>query len=256
MLGDSIAFGTGVADEQTFSYRLAGLDPGLEVVNLAVPGYGTDQELLQLEREGARLAPEVVVLHFCVANDFVDNTLPHFLYDPRRPKPFFTLEGGELRRHESHLLRSWHVRLASALQERSYLINALSAVGDRPDGLPPAYGHWQKREKKALRELDAVVALTARQIAEMEVVSRAAGARLVILVHPDRASYEGETDLVERLLAAAGPGQRLVDLRHEYLALDLGFWDVALDGVGHLNPRGHELVARVLLREIAPKPIP
>jgi hypothetical protein len=48
----------------------------------------------------------------------------------------------------------------------------------------------------------------------------------------------------------------VVDLRHEYLALDLGFWDVALDGVGHLNPRGHELVARVLHREIARKPIP
>ncbi|HEX6738597.1 MAG TPA: hypothetical protein VF310_10010, partial [Vicinamibacteria bacterium] len=54
MLGDSIAFGTGVADGQTFAHRLGELDPGLEVVNLAVPGYGTDQSLLRLEREAER----------------------------------------------------------------------------------------------------------------------------------------------------------------------------------------------------------
>jgi hypothetical protein len=139
MLGDSIAFGTGVADGQTFAYRLAELDPGLEVANLAVPGYGTDQALLRLAREAAPLRPDVVVLHFCVANDFVDNTLPHFLYDPRRPKPYFTLEAGELRVHDAHLRLPWRVRLASALQERSYLVNALSGAREREGG-PPAEG--------------------------------------------------------------------------------------------------------------------
>jgi hypothetical protein len=248
MLGDSIAFGTGVGDDQTFSHVLHELDPGLEVANLAVPGYGTDQSLIRLEREGASLSPDVVVLHFCVANDLADNALPEFLYDPRRPKPFFTLEGGQLRRHDAHVRRPWHVRLASALGERSYLINALAAVGDRPDGLPPAQGHWQKRERKALRELDEVAALTARQIAQLDAVSRRAGARLVVLVHPDRGSFEGTTDLAERVLAGIGPGTRAVDLRREYRALDLAFWDLALDGVGHLNPRGHQVVARLLHR--------
>jgi lysophospholipase L1-like esterase len=253
MLGDSIAFGTGVGDRQTFAHRLVELDPGLEVANLAVPGYGTDQALLRLEHEAARLRPEVVVLHFCVANDFVDNTLPYFLYDPRRPKPFFTLESGELTRHDAHLRLPWRVRLASALREHSFLINALSAGGPRADALEE--GHWQQREKRALRGLEAAAALTAREIERLDAVSRGCGARLVVLVHPDRAAFEGESDLAERALAAAR-GVRALDLRHEYLALDLGFRDVALDGVGHLTPRGHELVARALHREIAGQPIP
>jgi hypothetical protein len=248
MLGDSIAFGPGVADQETFSHQLHELDPALEVVNLAVPGYGTDQALLRLQREGAALAPDVVVLHFCLANDFVDNALSEYLYDPRRPKPYFTLEGGELRAHADHLRQPWRVRLASALQERSYLINALSGAREREGGLPPETGHFQQREKRVMRALNAAADLTAREIAEVDALSRRLGARLILLVHPDRSSFEGESELAELVAARTSPTVRAVDLRFEYLALDLGFWDVALDRVGHLNPRGHAVVARVLHR--------
>jgi hypothetical protein len=248
MLGDSIAFGPGVADDQTFSYLLHELDPTLEVVNLAVPGYGTDQALLRLEREGVALAPDVVVLHFCLANDIVDNALPVYLYDGRRPKPFFTLEGAGLRRHDEHLRQSAPRRLASALQERSYLINALAGARPRPDEPAGAGGHFQQREKRVMRDLGAAAALTTAQIARLEEVSRNAGARLVVLVHPDRSAFEGETELAELVLEGIPPEVRAVDLRYEYQALDLAFRDIALDGVGHLNPRGHAVVARVLHR--------
>lgn len=242
MLGDSIAFGTGVDDEHTFAYRLQQLDPRLDVRNLAVPGYGTDQELLRLEREAPSLRPDVVVLHFCVANDLVDNSLDHFLYDPRRPKPYFTLEDGRLRPHDAHLRLSWHVRLASALRERSYLLNALST-----DGAPAlAKGRWQKDEARAMRELEANAALTFRQVAELDAVSRRHGGRLVVVVHPDRSSFEGESELADLAVGRLPAEAVVVDLRHEYHALGLDFREVALDPVGHLNPRGHDLVARVL----------
>ena len=254
MLGDSIAFGPGVADGETFSHKLHELDPTLAVVNLAVPGYGTDQALLRLQREGALLAPDVVVLHFCVANDFVDNALAEYLYDPRRAKPYFTLEGGQLRAHADHLRQPFWVRLASALQERSYLVNALSGAREREGGPPAEGGHFQQREKRVMRALEAAAEVTAREIAELDAQSRHLGARLIVLVHPDRSSFEGETELAElamRVVARAAPGVRAVDLRFEYLALDLDFWDIALDRVGHLNARGHAVVARVLQRLLA-----
>ena len=95
MLGDSITFGTGVGDQETFSHLLDAL-PGLEVLNLGVDGYGTDQELIRLEREGLARHPHVVILNFCVRNDYFDNALPVALYDGRSPKPYFTLSGSGL----------------------------------------------------------------------------------------------------------------------------------------------------------------
>ena len=56
-------------------------------------GYGTDQELLLLEREGFGMDPAVVVLNVCVGNDALDNALPVYLYDGVTPKPYFSLEG-------------------------------------------------------------------------------------------------------------------------------------------------------------------
>ena len=92
MLGDSLAFGTEVDDEDTFA-RLLDRDDAVEVVNLAVPGYGPDQELLKLEHEGLGYGPDVVMLNLCLENDFADAVLSRFLYDGIHPKPYFVFEG-------------------------------------------------------------------------------------------------------------------------------------------------------------------
>ena len=87
VLGDSVAFGLNVSDEQTFTHLLDARDNGIEAGNLAVQGYGPGQELLVLEREGLREDPDVVVLAFCLANDFADAVLPVSLYDGVRRGP-------------------------------------------------------------------------------------------------------------------------------------------------------------------------
>ena len=52
LLGDSITFGFEVDDAETFAARL--VEAGVGTVNLAVPGWGADQEVLRLR--GQRLA--------------------------------------------------------------------------------------------------------------------------------------------------------------------------------------------------------
>lgn len=73
VLGDSTAWGWGVDDAQTWT-RLVERELGsaVELVNLAVPGYGTDQELWVLEREAPRHQPDLVLLGF-VHNDTLYN---------------------------------------------------------------------------------------------------------------------------------------------------------------------------------------
>ena len=80
-LGDSVMFGWGVREEDSYLARMAGMleasSPGVawEVVNTAVPGYNTVMEVETLEAKGLRFDPDLVVLNF-VGNDL---GLPNFL---------------------------------------------------------------------------------------------------------------------------------------------------------------------------------
>lgn len=85
VLGDSVAFGWAVAQEERFTERLeallndaalaAGLALRFEVLNFAVPGYNTAMELATLESAVLDYSPDVVVLSV-VGND---HELPNFV---------------------------------------------------------------------------------------------------------------------------------------------------------------------------------
>ncbi|MEM1203308.1 MAG: SGNH/GDSL hydrolase family protein [Acidobacteriota bacterium] len=70
VLGDSFTFGHGVDVAAGWTSRLDALAPGAEVVNLAVTGYGTDQQLLRFEDRGPILGADAVVLGLFVGNVF------------------------------------------------------------------------------------------------------------------------------------------------------------------------------------------
>lgn len=78
-VGDSYTFGSEVDDCDTFASRLS---VEFDTINLAVPGYGTDQAMLKLERDGLPLRPDVVVFGFFVG-DLERSGLSYF----GRPKP-------------------------------------------------------------------------------------------------------------------------------------------------------------------------
>jgi hypothetical protein len=77
VIGDSQAWGYGVADNQTIPAQLSRLlneggGPRYQVLNLGVGGYGTDQAFLKYLVQGRRYAPDVVVLTV-FKNDPVEN---------------------------------------------------------------------------------------------------------------------------------------------------------------------------------------
>lgn len=91
VLGDSFTFGLGVADESTYCARLAARVPGLEVLNMGVNGYGTDQQYLYWNRDGVRYSPDAVLIGIYTP-DFHRNALRiRELYKPR-----FVVEGDRL----------------------------------------------------------------------------------------------------------------------------------------------------------------
>lgn len=93
ILGDSNAFGYAIKEENMFSSLLSEqLSASYEVINSSVFGYGTDQQLLLLKREGLRFNPDIVLIAFS-AGDLSENM---FSIDGGYSKPYFKLSKGEL----------------------------------------------------------------------------------------------------------------------------------------------------------------
>jgi SAM-dependent methyltransferase len=100
--GDSMAAGQFVSNAQRFSEILERRVPGLEVINLALEGSGTDQQLLLYEHVGLKYEHDIVLLLPFVQNIRRNLADAREAYDPRsgrlvlRPKPRFDLVDGKL----------------------------------------------------------------------------------------------------------------------------------------------------------------
>jgi hypothetical protein len=74
VLGDSLVWGYDVEAEERFTELLRKDLPDLRIINAGIPGYGTDQEYLLLQRIWSAVRPDIILLVFCVSNDREDNT--------------------------------------------------------------------------------------------------------------------------------------------------------------------------------------
>lgn len=193
VLGDSQTWGDGVADDETF---VALLDGGsTEVLSFATPGWGTDQQLLVLDNEAARFAPDVVVLALFIGNDLNDNaSRGTFQY----PKPYFTLEDGD--RLVLHGVPVPYSRPMHALNEvyrslmrHSALLNAIAEISRKdwsrpataPDTQPSAALGNSIYVADPTPHDRARFALTSRLLREVVRHVRALGAEPVLLIIPE-----------------------------------------------------------------------
>ncbi len=90
-LGDSVMFGWGVKDHETYLARLSRIlndaypDFSWEIVNTSVPGYNTAMEVETLKEKGLRFTPDIVLIEY-VGNDF---ELPNFI---RKKENYFSFQ--------------------------------------------------------------------------------------------------------------------------------------------------------------------
>lgn len=90
-IGDSFTFGECVNDTENFAAYLRQYFPVVDILNMAVHGYGHDQQYLRFKRDGLALQPSVVVFGF-VNDDVPRNSLSFRDY----AKPFFVLKNNGL----------------------------------------------------------------------------------------------------------------------------------------------------------------
>lgn len=98
-MGDSFVWGSEVGDEQTWPHLLQ-QQPNIEAPNLAVGGYGLDQTLLRLRKQGAALRPDVIIFGCMLASaGRHGNRIPGRLAPSDaspQVKPRFLLQNGKL----------------------------------------------------------------------------------------------------------------------------------------------------------------
>jgi hypothetical protein len=185
-LGDSFTMGYEVDLEDTYLYQLERVlhDRGhrnVEVLNLAVSGFGTAEEMLKLEHEGLAYEPDIVVLGYF--NNDVENNLVSNL---------FRVEGDTLRRVDSSYQPAMGIRrflesftVYRYLAEHSHLLNLFRNYGSYyiTQGL---FKRKQEEyaERDSIRERDYELLLTARCIDSLARFCRVRGFPLVVLNIP------------------------------------------------------------------------
>jgi hypothetical protein len=184
------------------------------------------------------------VLNFTVGNDVL-NVRTRWDDNTGLPRPYFTLEGGALVLHREHLRRSPLGRVAQWISDYSELYDLVrpllperrTLVGPESRALGP---------KKGLR-------LTVALISRMQALTAAAGAKFVVVLHPDRATFEQRPSVADGLaqgLASAGVTS-VTSLAGRYRGWGYA-WDlIAMDDVGHLTRLGHRMAADEIERVIA-----
>lgn len=251
VLGDSIAFGQGVEEEDTFPSILARMLPGgYQVINASVVGYGTDQEYLLLAREGLRLLPDVVVLGF-TPGDVMDNmSSVMFSYN----KPYFKLTDGGISLRGTPvpeavyagrtLLRGMRVR--RALYEHSHLARLLfNRLG------------WLDTKVDQIEEMSREdgLRLTIALLTEMKRLCEENGARFFVLQLPNRrwmevsrrtGKKEGFYNFITMMMERAGI--EVIDPYDELMERFRTDEALFLPRDVHMAPPGQRITAAVLYR--------
>ena len=247
LLGDSVAFGLGVSQPETFSALLESeIAPGstVEVRNLAVFAYNTRDEGRVFRETGAPMRAPVVLLQFYL-NDYSipePSAAAPAPAPPPRARLRDLLRGGWNRLvYSSNLYRRLHQLASGAVYWATHDIRRQRFSG--------SLNHVEvlhKTEYLKERPRDADVSAFV-EIKKLHAAAVAAGSSLIVVNSPDEVQlFEEGFDGLNRRLADFCASEKipLIDLtgalrdaepRHRLF----------LDGV-HLSPLGHRVAARAI----------
>jgi hypothetical protein len=205
-LGDSFGFGFGVEQDQIMTEVMERKYPGWEVINTAVAGYGTDQQLLFMQEGGLRYRPDVVLVLYH-PNDVEDNNAgKRYGY----PKPQFVLDNGSLELTNVPVPElGGRAKLDRYLYQRTYFLHKVYNARKLLRRSLEQMAQPEAQEGKRNRNSDFT--LTKKLFVALDELIEASGARLVVV------SVPGRPDPREPLSEVLGP------LGVPYLPLDRAF---------------------------------
>lgn len=225
-VGDSVTYGV-VPLEKLYSRKVEELlkargYPSVEVISMGMPGYGTDQTLEVLLREGLSYSPDIVVYQY-TSNDIIDNVYPNDEIKGQPQSLFWqkrfryhvsagTLVKESLSPPPAHAPSRWRKLLKKsalltyikeAREQIAYQTARLTRVAS---GAEPG-SHWKAKPRLGPYAIDVAghdspeireaIAIFRALVAEMKRLSEAAGAHFAVaaLTQDEPCSRERELEM-------------------------------------------------------------
>lgn len=262
VLGDSVAFGYRLEREQAFPFRLERelerrSGGRYEVVNAAVEGYNTENELAVLERLGLSLSPETVVLAFNL-NDFDYGPVmgPLGVLTTDRSQRVSRFSPANL--SEFYLLLRW----LGALALHAWRGSPTAVEGGAESGPFSRFDRYVSalRKRYYASPSDERWATMVSSLERIARLCRERGIRLVVAIlpdgdqigvaHPDLTPQRRLAEICQRLELEC------LDLYPRFASRAKREGDLYLD-IMHPDAEGHEIIARslaeALLRPARPR---
>jgi hypothetical protein len=275
-VGDSFTHGDTVGVEDTWQREMERRRSDLEVVNLGVPGYGTDQAYLRWRRDGTPLHPQIALLGIWPENICRNLNVVRFFFQPAADlgflsKPRFTLSRGGLEAvnepvldgeplvdaltepSSAPVLRDDYWAIPADLEPHAWQRLRLARVAATVANL---YRRRELRKRLYAGEDPAGIEVTVAIAREFAGDARRTGAVPVVVILPmldllARYPDEGSFPLVRALRSA---GLEVVDLGPPMSREVRDHGAAAFEARDrHLSPIGNRLVAHWLLDRLQPR---
>jgi hypothetical protein len=256
-LGDSFTFGYGVEKEETYlalaEKTLREMGMNVEIINLAVSGFGTAEQIIMLEKVGLGFDPDMVTVGFYV-NDIADNvrSMLYVLDQNRKPRRhqesylpavkvrefLYSFAIYRYLAEHSHALYFVRRAVADFLQKRLKERNE-KKLGDAET--PTSQSHAQTQPSRGPAQLAAAL------LDQLKRVVTQRGKTICIIDIPEKTNrshlprefFQGVTE------------EEVIDLRPSFekaMKTRLIYWQKS---DGHWTPEGHKIAAKLLVEKIA-----
>lgn len=205
VLGDSFVWGIGVSDQERFTEQVEKRTGGkYELLNFGVSGYGPIQHYLMFDEIVSQFGPDIVLITFCLGNDFADNVFwrRYGYYKPYVQEiagPHLAIAGYPLPRAGEFTggrLMGWfadHSRLY-ALVMRSLKRAAAFVRYSEQAGLVGADEtekdiYFPERSAEASKLADRMAAVNEKLLMHIRDKAKKANVQLAVLVAPTKCEY-------------------------------------------------------------------
>lgn len=241
VVGDSMVFGWGASDDETFPSRMEDLlnvqGRHFEVINAGVQGYGTDQSYTLYKKRLAQLAPDLLI--FCLFENDVQNNIGF---------PLYTIEDDTLvplpvDNHPVYFLgRLREILPAFVRKTETYRVFAAVQANQKP------YASLPVRDMEALRVWSK--RKVNLQIADLQAQAAREGFQLLVVGLPYKPGKYTNPGAYEFVEAAGHDSLKLLDLSRlpvwgeKQQALFMAGYDP------HTNLAGYQLIAELLAGHI------
>lgn len=167
LYGDSLIFGWGISAKQRFSNLIEAQKPHLEMWNLAVPGYGIDQEVLSYEKQGQFLNADEVI--FFVSRATLRRTRYDYIFRKHKPK-FVIDQNNSLRlvrvQQDANVWTRLFYRILSPLYLPYFVDHRLAMLKQTPKQAGDSSDQKTTVGSDGIRDLEIRILERARNVAQ------------------------------------------------------------------------------------------